>query len=132
MTVPKIKQLKTKQLKTPKVKSLNDGRVANRLLSELTTTTTHSINYGVTLRNFLEQKTSIQLEREQEEKEQLKLLTAGKGGVHYGKCSSMARIAKSAVKRTYTKKKVHVPYKPTPQLHTLKSLKYIREFGIPD
>jgi len=52
--------------------------------------------------------------------------------MEYGKSSSMGRMTESGVKRTYTKKKEHVPYKPTPQLHALRSLKYIREFGIPD
>jgi len=56
---------------------------------------------------------------------------AGRGGIHYSKTSSMAMIAESGVKQTRTKKE-RTPYKPTPQIHALHSLRYIREFGATD
>jgi len=74
-------------------------------------------------KKFINEKPSYELD---------KPLSAGRGGVHYGKTSAMGAIAESGIKQTKTKKKEHVPYKPTPQMHTLRDLRYIREFGIPD
>ena len=59
-------------------------------------------------------------------------ISAGRGGIHYGKTSNMGRIAESADKRTRQAKKEIKPYKPMAQMHTLHSLKYIQEFGIQD
>jgi len=47
---------------------------------------------------------------------------AGRGGVHYGKTSSTGMIADTAVKQTRQKRE-HIPYKPTPQMHALHSIK---------
>ena len=74
-------------------------------------------------KKFINEKPSYELD---------KPLSAGRGGVHYGKVSAIGAIAESGVKQTRSKKKEHVPYKPTPQMHTLRDLRYIREFGIPD
>jgi hypothetical protein len=54
-------------------------------------------------------------------------LSAGKGGIHYGNVSAMSRMTESVTKEK-RQKKVHIPYKPMPQMHTLYSLEDMRRY----
>jgi hypothetical protein len=56
------------------------------------------------------------------------IIGAGRGGKHYGKTSAMGQMADSAVKTVRQNKKERKPYKPIPQMHTLKSLEDMRRF----
>ena len=58
-----------------------------------------------------------------------KPLSAGRGGKHYSKVSSIGHIAESGIKATRPKKKEHKPYKPLPYMHTLYSLEDLRRMG---
>lgn len=72
--------------------------------------------------NLFTKKTSRELKKE-------KHLSAGRGGEHFGKVSSMGRIAESGVKTSRVKKKEHIPYKPIPQMHTLYCMEDLRRMG---
>jgi len=127
-------QLHEKKIKNPRLKKLIINKCGGRILSAFNTNIRNEtigiqslkIN-ALFARGIEEKKKKIRSVHSK------KLpASAGRGGVHYGKTSSMGMIAQSGIKRTRTKKQEHKPYKPTAQMHTLRDLRYIREFGIPD
>ena len=112
-------QLHRKRITPPKLKIPKASKNRECVLGGLFTGAKNSVikRQEIAANTLLTRKTS---------RDKQQPVSAGRGGVHYGKTSSMGRMEESGAKRTRQAKKEIKPYKPTPQMHTLYSLEDIR------